>query len=211
MALRARLGLLFLLWACAGDHPLRLPARTGGLTCKTHAFPLPPSGGSDTLLRFWSHGKDDPVRPRPSRLLEALYDSTGQPRIVASLTEPVAHSAELEILAVDFRADAIRGERFKVASDSAEYALGIELRAYRRFTGPAFMGTIIAKDTTPAGVVRESAVLTDEDVQSARLLAAELWSLRCPGAASVPPPQNCQWNQRTQELTCPSGPDSMNN
>ena len=207
MALCARLVLLLGVWACAGDHPLRLPPRTGSLTCKTHAFPVPPFGRSDTLLRFWSHGKDDPVRPRPSRLLEALYDSTGQPRIVASLTEPVAHSAQLEILAVDFRANAVRGERFKVAPDSAEYNLGIELRAYRRFNRPAFMSTIIGKDTIHAGVVRESVVLTDEDVKSARLLAVELWSLRCPWVASMPSPQRCQWNQVTRELTCQPGPD----
>lgn len=188
MTLAARFALIASvvpLTAC-NNEPFR-HLTSHGVACERVALRTNDSSdASGTLLRYWKRGFE-PLGFSVSapRVLEALYDSTGRPQVLASIDESGdSTGAMVHVLAVQFGDSGDAPIRLRIAADQAQRFDHRELRAFRRFTGPPYMTAVVARDSKWRVQSRSSVALPVSERRLARALADTLIKVGCPSPVS---------------------------
>lgn len=170
--------------ACESSDPLRIP-KVNAISCGWESFGDP--AASDTVYR-WMAG---PPRHRDAgnpQVVEAVYDSAGRLRQLASITEVKTGDGSLatEVLWVQLGPDDdVRASRFRFSAIETPAFDHHAERMYRRYSGPAYIPTIARLGPNEQGVE----TLSPDDIEKVRALGAFFSRLRCGDGPRPRPPR----------------------
>lgn len=160
--------------ACESPDPLRIP-RVNAVSCAAEV--VGDSAAADTVYRWMTRDARDPEWGNP-QVVEAVYDSAGRLRQLASITEAKLSDGALatEVLWVRLDANAdVRASRVRFSAIETPDFDHHSRRMHERYSGPAYIPRIArlaAGGQTPD-------TLSADEIEKVRALGAFLSKLRC--------------------------------
>lgn len=177
-----RLSWLWLILVCAAcgqsSDPLRIP-KVNAISCGAEV--VGDSAGADTVYRWMTRDAHDPEWGHP-QVVEAVYDSAGELRQLASITEAKLGDGSLatEVLWARLEPNAdVRASRVRFSSIETPALDHHAARMHERFSGPAYIPRIAR---LKPGEQRPDTLSADE-IEKVRALGAFFSKLRCASTA----------------------------
>lgn len=164
---------LRLLWlvlvcaACESSDPLRIP-KVNGISCASEV--VGDSAGSDTVYRWMTRDVRDPDWGNP-QVVEAVYDSAGRLRQLASITEVKTSDGSLatEVLWVRMgQGNDVTASRVRFSAIETPDFDHHATRMHERYTRPAYIPSIARLAPDEQRVV----MLSAEEIEKVRALGA---------------------------------------